>query len=489
MERDLDEVASDERFDVLLALGRLEVLAGRRDALRHLRAAAECARTPAQAVRAAVSLGRVLRYTGAGNEAVELLEAAAVGLGEDDSSLAALVEQELLAASTVSYGARRRLAARSRRWSNAAARPPESFRDRFLLAAQAVESVCRGDDVAEAVELAGTALATELPNDHLGRHVRLLGMYAFLLADRHDLAAPLLEQLAEIAEVRGGAEMFANAAAQRALVTHRRGDLLAAEAEVVDALGLVAELGSPPAFVLTAAGALTSVAIERGEPPHPLAAGARDDGDSLFGRHLNHARAVQHVAERRLEQGVDALLAVGERELSLGWAGPSQFAWRSEAALALDGLGRTAEARRLAGEELRLATASHAPRALGVALRAAALLAEDDRVEGLRAAVALLEHASAELEHARALVDLGAALRLTRRPGDARAPLQRGYERATNCGATLLAKRAHDELRATGRGRGGRPCAAPPRSRRASCAWSSSRPSRCATATSPRRST
>ena len=270
----------------------------------------------------------------------------------------------MLAASTVSYGARRLLAARTERWWQATQRPPQGFFDRFLCAAQAVEAACRGRDICDTVKLAGTAVAQDLETGHLGRHVAYRRCTRSC-GDRFDQAERMLDALAEIAAVRGGAEMLAIVAAQRALIARRRGRLLAAESEAVDALSFVADQGLPPAFLLTASAALTWVAIERGEAPHPLAARSRDDGDSLFGRHLNYARAALQIARGRHEQGVDELLAVGERELSIGWGGPSQFAWRSQAALALDALGRGAEARRLVAEELALARTCRAPRALG----------------------------------------------------------------------------------------------------------------------------
>jgi len=56
----------------------------------------------------------------------------------------------------------------------------------------------------------------------------------------------------------------------------------------------------------------------------------------------------------------------------------------------------------------------------------------------------------APLEHARALVDLGAALRRVGRRVDAREPLREGIEIAGRLGAAALAQRAHTELVATG---------------------------------------
>ena len=54
------------------------------------------------------------------------------------------------------------------------------------------------------------------------------------------------------------------------------------------------------------------------------------------------------------------------------------------------------------------------------------------------------------MEHARALGDLGAALRRDNRRRDARAPLSESLALATACGAEPVAARARDELLAAG---------------------------------------
>jgi DNA-binding CsgD family transcriptional regulator len=71
-------------------------------------------------------------------------------------------------------------------------------------------------------------------------------------------------------------------------------------------------------------------------------------------------------------------------------------------------------------------------------------------LQDLGQAVAKLERSPAALERARALADLGAALRRANRRSDAREPLQRARELAHRCGAVALASRAERELRATG---------------------------------------
>jgi DNA-binding CsgD family transcriptional regulator len=74
----------------------------------------------------------------------------------------------------------------------------------------------------------------------------------------------------------------------------------------------------------------------------------------------------------------------------------------------------------------------------------------DSALTGLREAVDVLERSPARLEHARALTDLGAALRRAGRRVEARDALQDGLRLAERCGAGALIERARTELRAAG---------------------------------------
>ena len=86
-----------------------------------------------------------------------------------------------------------------------------------------------------------------------------------------------------------------------------------------------------------------------------------------------------------------------------------------------------------------------------MALRASALVEEGGAlVPRLREAVDVLERSPARLEHARALTDLGAALRRGNRRAEARSELERGLRIANELGARPLAERAQTELRAAG---------------------------------------
>lgn len=62
----------------------------------------------------------------------------------------------------------------------------------------------------------------------------------------------------------------------------------------------------------------------------------------------------------------------------------------------------------------------------------------------------MLEPTPARLEHARALVDLGGALRRSNQRSTARDELARGQELAHHCGADALVDRAREELVAAG---------------------------------------
>jgi DNA-binding CsgD family transcriptional regulator/RecA/RadA recombinase len=446
----IETPGDDEHFEVVLALGRAATLAGAPGATDHLRAAVDLARTPAQYARAAIKLSRTLRYAGAGGEAVELLERAAARLGEGDAGLAVRIEHELLAASTVSFAARERLADRRARWWRDASDPPASFFDRFQFAAAAVEAAGRGEPAGTVLALSDAARPETAGRDHLGRHLRLLALYAAWSVDAYDRAYALAEQILEDAREGGGAELTAVALAQRAHVSLRAGRLPAAATDAIDALQLAADLHTPPAFLLTAGASLLHVAAEQGEEPHRLAAELVDDGDSFFGRHLSHARATLDVAQGRVEEGLMGLLTVGERERAIGWDGPAHFPWRSQAALALVELGDRAEAERLVAEEVRLARAMGAPRALGIALRAAGLVAAEGGAPQLQDAVDVLAGSGADLEHARALVDCGAGLRRAGERVRGRELLRRGHELALHCGGALLAERARQELLAAG---------------------------------------
>ena len=143
-------------------------------------------------------------------------------------------------------------------------------------------------------------------------------------------------------------------------------------------------------------------------------------------------------------------MATGEMMLSISFRTPAWFPWRSQAALALHRLGRGEEARQLATEEVELARQWGAPRTLGIALRALGLVEQRAAEQVLREATDVLAPSHAKLEHARALIDLGATLRRANRRREAQDLVRRGLDLAYRVGAASLASRAKEELAALG---------------------------------------
>jgi DNA-binding CsgD family transcriptional regulator len=164
----------------------------------------------------------------------------------------------------------------------------------------------------------------------------------------------------------------------------------------------------------------------------------------LFGR---LAEAEVLLAEDRHS---DVLGAVEDVRRSVARAdNPAWLPWRVVAARALSRLGRDDDAALLLEEELVRARLWGTPGPIGRALRVQAELAGGDE-ERLREAVEVLSESPWRLERAKALASLGRAVRVNRRPGDARAPLTEAFEIATTCGAAALARDVRTELYASG---------------------------------------
>jgi ATP/maltotriose-dependent transcriptional regulator MalT len=114
-------------------------------------------------------------------------------------------------------------------------------------------------------------------------------------------------------------------------------------------------------------------------------------------------------------------------------------------------LGETEEAHQEADECVAIARSWGTPGWLGQALRVQGLVTGGPQgVDLLREAVDALERSQMRVEHARALVDLGAALRRGGSRAEAREPLRDGLAIAERAGAEPLAERARRELAASG---------------------------------------
>jgi DNA-binding CsgD family transcriptional regulator len=167
--------------------------------------------------------------------------------------------------------------------------------------------------------------------------------------------------------------------------------------------------------------------------------------------YILYVRGRLREAAGDLHGAADDFRASGELQLRWGDISPAGVAWRSSLGLTLHALDRTNEGAGLIEEELQLATRFGALRTVGVALRAQALLLRGEAaIAGLKEAARVLAVSPARLEHARVLVDLGAALRRSGRRTEARDVLRSRLDAADRCGAHQLAARARSELTTAG---------------------------------------
>jgi DNA-binding CsgD family transcriptional regulator len=179
-------------------------------------------------------------------------------------------------------------------------------------------------------------------------------------------------------------------------------------------------------------------------PPH------RDD-DQVVYLALLDARARLRMAQGRLgEARADLELLRSEIE-GRGFQCPAAISWRPQLAIVLHALGERRQAQTLAAEDIEQTRRFGAPRAYGLALLATAATSPAERaLPALVEATEVLAGSPARLEHARALVELGALTRRLGRRGDALPLLRDGLDRAAGCGATALVASARAELRVAG---------------------------------------
>ena len=258
----------------------------------------------------------------------------------------------------------------------------------------------------------------------------------------------------EEGRARSSMLLYSTALALRASAREWSGDLGGAEADGVAALALLP--AGDPIVLPVVLSALTDVYIERGSP-EAAAALLRDSWPpGELPQTLSVCQALASRGRLALRMG-DARAAIadleeaGRRALAIAYVNPMALMWRSYAALAAARLGEPDRAQALIAEELEIAHRFGAPEPIGEALRVRALLAPSaDMAELAREAVDVLAGSELRVAHARALIDLGAALRRRGHRRDAREPLREGLDLANRCGSVLETDRAMDELRAAG---------------------------------------
>jgi DNA-binding CsgD family transcriptional regulator len=459
LRRALQEPPSqDDRSPLLLELGVAEASAGLDGWSEHLQGAVEAAPDPEAAARAARVLARALNLAQRYEEAVEVLDRAAAALDGRDPEFALELEAGAVIAglndpaTAPSMGFRR--AALRERVADDREAPAE------LLGVAAFIAVL-GNEAEVGSDLATRALLADettqpgwdaQPSFSSATFAR--ATLALLWAERYGQVGPLLDASITEARVNGDGGLLAVCLASRGWLALRRGDLRAAEGDAQTALAGT-ELPVPPMYRALNGGVLVKALVDQGrldDADRALAAlGTDADSGFVAAAILRLSRGGLRVAQARVAEGLADFLAVGEILTRAMITSPAFLPWRSEAALAHLALGDHESAERLSAEELELARAFGTPRVIGVASRAAGIVAGGNRGEELlRAAIDAFERADAKLDRARALVDLGAMLRRRNRRAQAREFLREALDSAHRAGAMRLAEQAETELRATG---------------------------------------
>jgi DNA-binding NarL/FixJ family response regulator len=327
--------------------------------------------------------------------------------------------------------------------------PLDSLGKKAMTAAAAWYFANENGPIDRCVEMARDSLAG---GELIAADNGLLPMYSIavlIYADREEVM-DAWEQMLRAAHESGSMFGITTIYLWRGFTLYRRGELPEAERSLRDAVESFPRYGYGQSGMTYTGSLLGAILLERGDLE-----GARraidehgDPGPTDAARYWLSSKMALLLAEGKPEEVLEIADEIPKR---LAWiVNPTEAYWRSYKAQALDRLDRTDEAISLVSEELELARAWGAPATVGRVLRVLGTLEREDGIEHLREAVEQLEQSTTRLEHAKALSALGTALRLARKPTEAREPLSQALELADVCGATALEERARSELHATG---------------------------------------
>lgn len=454
LERALEEPpAAADRPRLLLELGTATAFAFRSGAAGHVRRGFDLATEPDERLQAALLHAHLSLQAGRGVEGLALLTEV-LGHLERGSPTALMVEGFAVNFSRAQLSARQ------------AAQPiVDRLRERgdvgpggdpSVLIAIGAELAMEGRDRARAVELARAALdrIDEIPS--LARaFAGLTATRTLIVADEHAAARAVLEHAMDAARERGALFDFVYHAVSHANLAFRAGDLFASETDARSGYE-IARAERWPLGLPAIAQYLTQALTERGELDEARAVLAESgvDGpaaelsDVYTTGPLLLARARLALASGNPDAALADLAELRRRQEAFGEDNPALSPWRSLSAQALVASGDRESALEPARDEVERARRWGAPRALGVALRAAAEVEGD--AELLREAVDVLEGSFARLEHGRALADLGDAELASGDRTRARALLREALELAHVCGAAPLEERVLASLHAAG---------------------------------------
>jgi DNA-binding NarL/FixJ family response regulator len=443
------------RATVLRELALAELDLGRVEGVEHLREALGAVASAQERALLALLLGPTLIVLNHHEEAIDLLAARLGELSPDaEPELYAALEAELIAAglalpATVPSARERIEVALGR------GRGSMLDLDGRILALIGFEAVGQGR-IEDGLVLIRHALSQRPAGPLHGMPVTVnFGAAALRWADQLDEALEVWTHEVEDARHHSAPLRLAWASDNRAIVLLRRGEVAAAEADARTAVELMDVLYPRP--IAVALGTHAEALLETGAPDDAAQLIARAplgdsdvEFDNVFRAEPLRVRARVRAWRGDLRGALADLQRIERLAARYGFVNPGVTPWRAQASLVHGALGDTGSAQRLVEDEIDQARNVGSQRALGSALRVRGLLRREHGLEDLSEAVGILAAGQDRLEHIRALVDLGAALRRAGRRTAARSPLREALDLAARGGATALASSARTELLASG---------------------------------------
>jgi DNA-binding CsgD family transcriptional regulator len=448
LERALSEPPPEkERAGILLALGEAEHVLERATAAERLREAHRLADDPRHRGRAALLLTwAIVSGTAERRDVTGMLEPSIEELGAVDRDLALRLEAAWLGLAW-DRGDLDAILGRGERHAQLEGTVPGEC---LVLAYLAHAWMDDGRPASEAAALAERAVRLDLVSE-LAQHSNWLIHTGTVLrsAERLETELRVIGRVLEVAQRKGLLRAYLLASMYRSAVLNRAGDVRGAEADARAALAA----GAREVVFLPAVAQLVEALVEQGRLDEAAALLARHGladavPDFRHGTVLLFSRAMLRT---ELGDHAGALADFDETRRRLDRAGRLNVVGldgRVRAALVRRALGRVEDAEREAETALEAARRWGTPGAIGLALRGLALVRGD--VAMLREAVESLASSPVRLEHARALLDLGAMLRRAGARSDSREPLREALALADGLGATLVRERAREELAASG---------------------------------------
>ncbi len=451
LRRALAEPPSPEnRPETLRELGMAERRVDVRAAAEHLQEALVAAdpEDRARYARLALELGRSLFRLNRGPEAVHVFEDAIERLDGAEPELGEMIKAELINSSgfdsDVFDVAKGRLAEVGER--ELTSEPGHAV----MLATVRYFEARRGENREAVARLADAAVLDEL-TERVPSMAVACAASALMYAEYDAELDRFFDVMMESARKRGELVTLSSLLCFRGLTFAQRGDLNAAIEDLRESSEVVPYVPSQQG-VLYYSSYMADVLTNRGELDEAeacltglaLSEEVAETGHVIF---FLGARGWLRYARRDFARAASDWEQLGRCMEAFEMHNPSLLAWRSHLALALLGLGYRERALGLAREEVELARAWGAPRAIGVALRTQGVA--EGGAEGiptLRGSLDVLRGSSAKLERARTMVELGAALQREGAGEEARELLAEGRRIAAESGAQPLVERCEREL-------------------------------------------